>query len=86
MLAVSSATSAALAHNIRITGSSTVNSEIEKLGISLGTSPASCVAIGFTAGSAMRGAIHEAKIGPASAAVGNPTRSAYAMVRPTSAW
>ena len=77
--------SAVLAPNIRITGSSTVKSVMPKPGTSRGTPPppppappppASCAAIGLSAGSAMRGAIQEAKIGPASAAVGSPTRRA----------
>ena len=81
VLAESSATSAALAHSIRMTGSRTVKSEIPKPGMTAvppmpPVPPVNCAAIGFSAGSEMRGAIHEAKIGPASAAVGNPTRSA----------
>ena len=85
MLPLSSATSAALAHSMRITGSRTVKSEMPNPGISRGVPPVNCAATGFSAGSAMRGAIHEAKIGPASAAVGSPTRMAYAIVRPISA-
>ena len=75
-LVVSSATSATLAASIRITGSSTVKSVSPKLGISRDVSPDNCVAIGLWAGSWIRGVIHVAKIGPASAAVGSPTRIA----------
>ena len=92
MLVLSRATSAAVAHNMRITGSSTVKSERPKLGIARAMSPVpvmppvNCAATGLSGRSWMRGAIHDAKIGPASAAVGSPTRMAYAIVRPTSAW
>ena len=67
-------TSAALAQNIRITGISTVNTEMPKPGVSRGTPPSSWAAMGLSAGRTIRGAIHEAKIGPASEAVGRPTR------------
>jgi hypothetical protein len=76
VLVGSRSTSAVLAHNIRMTGSNTVNTEMPKPGISRGTLPSNCAATGLSGGSAMRGAIHDAKMGPASDAVGSPTRMA----------
>ena len=77
-LAGSRAMSAALARSIRITGISTVKSETPKLGArrfacASSVLPASCAATGLSTGSAIRGAIHEAKMGPANEAVGKPT-------------
>ena len=74
-----SARSAALAPSISSTGTRIVNSDNAKLGsarVLVAAAPASCAAIGLIAGSVMRGATHAAKIGPASAAVGNPTSTA----------
>src|SRR2546423_4439103 len=74
-LPASQTKSAAVADNIRITGISTVITEIQKLGMACVDSPPSCAASGLSSVSGIRGAIQEAKMGPASAAVGIPTSS-----------
>ena len=82
MLPVSSTESAAVASSMRITGTSTVKIEIQKLGNLADESEPlagitslrdSWIAIGFSAGSAIRCAIHAPYTGPARAAVGRPT-------------
>ena len=72
-LAGSRTASLTLVRIMRITGITTVNTEIPKAGMSSTVFPSSCAAIGFTGDSTMRGAIHDAKIGPAREAVGIPT-------------